>query len=120
MENVSHTRARAQRRRRGNKWTLSGTKSSRRKQRQNSKFDLEEFNKSKREWIEYVRSLTLEDKRTLLVHIVHVLPDATTPNGDLESLKEGINWLKSRLEEGDKNAGILQSSAPLTQTLPQI
>ena len=108
MENVSHTRARAQRRRRGNNWTLSGTKSSRRKQR-NSKFDLEEFNKSKREWIEYVRSLTLEDKRTLLVHIVHVLPDVTTPNRDLKSLKEGINWLKSCLEEGDKDA---QSSAP--------
>ena len=67
-----------------------------------------------------MRSLTLEDKRTLLVtyNIVHVLPDVTTPNRDCKSLKQGINWLrnipKSRLKNskenssvGDKNAGIL-------------
>lgn len=116
MENVSNTGARATRRRRGNNWSLSGSKASRRKQKQNSKFNIEEFKKSKREWMEYVRSLTTEDKRTLLFNIVHVLPDVTKPNRDLESLNQGVNWLKSCLKENssveDKNAGILQSSAP--------
>ena len=116
-KNDDHAGRRASTHRRGYNWSARGTKTSRRELRQNA--NTSKFNRLKREWNEYVASLSLQDRRTLLINIVHVLPDVTTPNRDLVSLEKGVNWLKKCLQTsketssvGDKNAGTVHSATP--------
>ena len=111
-------------RRRDNKWSLLGTKTSRRVQRKNrkSKSNTNTFETLRSEWNSYLAGLSTADKKKLLINLVYVLPDTRTPNPDLASLQRGIEWLKNRLQtrQGpesisslvDKTEGTLDSSAP--------